>query len=518
MSTAAPTDPSPAAGPVVDTTLGPVRGTADGDVTVFRGVPYAAAPVGELRFRAPQPRAPWRDVRDCATDGPTPPQHATPLTQHLPPQGDDCLHVTVWTPGCDDAGRPVMVWIHGGGFTSMAASDPGWSGRRLAERGDVVVVGVEYRQGALGFLHLAEIFGDDYAGSGANGLLDQVAALEWVRDNVAAFGGDPTQVTVFGESAGAMSISTLLTMPAAQGLFARAVPQSGAANAVLDHATATRVAEHFLRHAGVAHGDLAALHAMTPQAVLDAQAAMAVDAMGELKATGIASGLPMVFQPVVDGAVVPTHPFDAIAAGDAAAVPLLIGTTRDEMRLFSELMQAPMPSDDAAVTRMLGRMFGDAVDPATVLGTYRAAHPDLDARLLAVSIITDIAFRIPALRMAEAHARHQPDVWLWRLDWESPLFPDNRLGACHALDLPFVFDMTGTPLAALAGAEPPRHLVDAMQESWLAFARGDAPASEELPDWPRVDPSTRPVMVFDVPSRVVHHVDPDTTALWDGVI
>lgn len=502
--------------PIVETTAGAVRGHGRDGVAEFLGIPYAADPVGKLRWMPPVPPEPWAGVRDADTWGPTPPQLPTPLTYGLPDQGEGCLHLSVWTPAADGGRRPVMVWIHGGGFSTMAASDAAWHGHRMAASGDVVVVGVEYRTGCLGFLDLSGAFGDDYAGSGNLGIRDQIAALEWVRDNVAAFGGDPGNVTIFGESAGGMSVGTLLATPAAGGLFHKAIAESGAASMVSSPGLAAAVGEHFLELAGVAPGDRGALEALPVDAILAAQANLfaGYPRLAHEHGDGEPLGLPT--RPVVDGVVVPREPLDAIRDGAGAGIPLMLGTTRDEFRLFTEIIKVRVPTDVAHLTRRLARSLGPdraAVAAEHYMAKYAAEHEHFGGAAAA----TDAVFTIPAVRLAEAQAAHEARTFLYRFDWPTTLL-EGRLGACHGIEMPFVFDIfDGSPISMLAGADAPVALAKAMQSAWVAFARSGDPGVDVLPDWSRYDSSRRATMLFDTECRVADDPGAAERELWDGV-
>ena len=434
-------------GPVVRTATGLVRGVdglADG-VTAFRGIPFAAPPVGILRLRPPQPPAPWTGERDAGASGAVAPQRQGPLERTFGGFGrmdEDCLTVNVWTPalagrrGEPASGRPVIVWVHGGAFTTGTGNIAWYDGSRLAARGDIVVVTFNYRLGALGFLHLGDLGGEAWAGSGNVGLLDQIAALRWVRENVGAFGGDPERVTVFGESAGAMSIATLLAMPAADGLFRQAILQSGAGTFVQDRDTATALAADVLGELGVGKDDLGRLAQVPAEAVLDAQAA----AGGRRGAVGLA------FVPVVDGDTLPLPPEVALAAGAGARVPVVVGTTRDEMRLFSAVApDAFSAGDDDEVRRKVAAIPG--VGPgsaAAIVAAYRRRWPDLSPTDLHVAVHTDHAFRRPAQRLASLQAAAGAPSWMYWFTWASPIF-GGFLGSYHGLDIPFAFDNLAQP-------------------------------------------------------------------------
>ena len=496
---------------VVRTTAGMVQGVDAGlpGITAFRGIPYAAPPVGPLRLRPPQPPAPWPGVRDAGAAGPVAPQRPGPLERTFGGYGrmdEECLTVNLWTPGADpDAGRPVLVWVHGGAFTTGTGTMPWYDGSRLAARGDVVVVTFNYRLGALGFLHLGDLGGEAWAGSGNTGLLDQVAALRWVRENVAGFGGNPERVTVFGESAGAMSIATLLAMPEAGGLCQRAILQSGAGTFVQDRATATELAVDVLDELGVPHRDLSRLAEVPLEAVLDAQAV----------AGGRRSGVGLAFVPVVDGATLPATPEAALAAGAGAGVAVLAGTNRDEMRLFSAVApEAFTVDDDAGVLQKVADIpdVGPA-GAAQVVAAYRRHWPDLSPTDLHVTVHTDHAFRRPVQRLAALQAAAGAGAWLYWFTWASPIF-GGWLGSYHGLEIPFVFDNLGQPNVELmtGGGDHLQALSDAMADAWIGFARdGD-------PGWRPYDPAgDRATMRFDLPSETIADPDPDLREAWESI-
>ncbi|RPK57818.1 Carboxylesterase [Streptomyces sp. ADI96-02] len=459
-----------AAPPQVTTAYGDVRGTVEAGVAVFRGIPYAAPPVGARRFRAPAPPRPWRGVRDAVDFGPTAPKrpYAPPLDALLPDPavaGEDCLNLNVWTPSTAAAGRPVLVWIHGGSLLHGSSAVPVYDGWAFARDG-VVLVSVNYRLGVEGF----GVFPDAPAN---RGLLDQLAALEWVRDNIAAFGGDPDRVTVAGESAGAVSVAALLAAPRAAGLFRRAVLQSGVP-AALTPADGSRTTELIARRLGVP-ATAAALAAVDPEGLLDAQTAVT---SGGDPLTG-RNGFPIV----VDGDLLPTDPDEALRTGGAAGVELLMGTNSEEYRLWF------VPG---GLTERIGRLrlrlallkFGV---PAATARVYRAARPDAAPGELLGAMATDLLLRVPVNRLADARTGAPASTHLYEFGWPSPV---QRLGACHALELGFVFDTLAHPdTVALTGPDAPQELADAMHGAWVRFAAsGD-------PGWPRWDAS-RPVMGF----------------------
>jgi para-nitrobenzyl esterase len=491
---------------IADTTAGAVQGVRTGGVVAFLGVPYAAAPVGERRFRAPEPVAPWAGVRGAVTHGPTAPMpgYPPPFDALLPNPvvaGDEYLNLSVWTPDPDAQGLPVLVWIHGGAFVNGSSAGSLWDGSAFARAG-VVTVGINYRLGAEGFALLPD--------APPNlGLLDQVAALEWVRDNITTFGGDPDAVTVAGESAGAMSVGALLAMPRAEGLFRRAILQSGAAHHTLTTATAERVVGYLAAELGVPP-TAEALRTVPSGRVIEAQKALTVQLQnapdpgrwGEIVANI------MMFEPVVDGEVLPAPPWQRIAAGSAAEVDVLVGANRHEYRFFlvptgvADRVEAQALVGTAAAYRL----------PDGALDRYRSHTPDASPGELLAEVMSDWFFRIPALRLAESHPARS---YVYEFGWESPAY-DGRLGACHGLELPFVFDRLDDPGArAFVGTDPPHELAAAMGRAWAAFVvTGD-------PGWPAYTPDRRAVARLgsgtDPTVEVVDDPRGDLRVLWDGI-
>lgn len=486
--------------PIVNTTSGPVRGLRRDGIAVYRSIPYAAPPIGARRFRPPVPVEPWTDLFEATTFGPVAAQLPSPLESMLgapPPVCDEAqaLTLSIFTPEPDTAKRPVMFWIHGGAFVNGSGASPIYDGRRFAQHGDVVVVSINYRLGAFGFLHLDEIFGPEFTGSGNAGVLDQVCALQWVRDNIESFGGDPARVTIFGQSAGGMSVGTLLGMPAAQGLFAQAIVQSGGSSFCLPSDRATETARTVLKEAGVE--TVADLESVSMDAILEGQTA--------IFAAGLRSDLP--FQPVVDGIVLPSRPIDAVRAG-LGQVPTMIGTTKDEMTMFTALDLGTGTIDDSVITGVLAESFGDR--GPEVEAAYRTLFSDSDATDRITAIATDRVFRTPALRLAEAAPMRPTHMYLF--SWESPVF-DGKLKSCHALDLPFVWDAIDKPgLTMLTGDGPHRQVVaDAMHHAWIAFARtGD-------PGWTPYEPEARWTQNFNTESELVSDPMREQRLLWAEV-
>jgi para-nitrobenzyl esterase len=505
--------------PIVTTSYGDLEGSeVGGGILRFAGVPFARPPVGPLRFRPPEKPDPWVGTRPATTFAPVARQGPSVIEAMFgsqpEPSSEDCLYLNVWTPALDDARRPVMVWIHGGGFIMGSGSSPIYDGATFVRRGDVVLVTLNYRLAELGFSYLAHL-DHDYAEAGNCGILDQVAALDWVRDNVEAFGGDPSNVTIFGESAGGMSVGTLLGTPAAQGLFHKAIAQSGAAHNVLPAKTAAETTGELMDRAGIT--TVAELVELPDQRLVELRTELVIAAMGDVDRVMQGGGpmLGMPWQPVHDGTVLPEAPLDAIRKGSAAAVPLLAGTTRDEWKLFGMMMDPGELTEERVVTRA-SNVVGDG---HRFLEAYRTTRPTAGPRELFGEMATDYIFRMPAIRLAEARGDHGPDVWMYLFSWESRAF-GGALGACHALELPFVFRNVDDPRMALFVGEgpPPVELAEQVQDAWLAFARHGDPGHPGLPAWPRYDREHRATMELAEPCRVVDDPRSGERRLWEHLL
>jgi para-nitrobenzyl esterase len=485
---------------IAATTRGRVRGaTTESAIHSFLGIPYGESPTGARRFRPPLPAEPWDGVRDALAFGPTCPQAATSLAAALAPAGDDCLVLNVWTSALNDgAGRPVMVWLHGGGFRGGSASRPVTNGANLAKRGDVVVVSLNHRLNALGFLELEDVCGPDFAGSGVAGMLDIVLALEWVRDNIEAFGGDPSNVTVFGASGGGRKVSVLMGMPAARGLFHRAIIESGAHPRAVPRPLASLLARRLFGALGLEAGDVEALQAM-PGEELFGRVEHAIGELDDPELPTSDSGRWMTLSPVLNAEHLPAHPFDP-ASPEGQDVPLIIGTNKDEMALFLAREPGAGHLEEAALVDRLRRVFGDRTEH--VIDAHRRARPEETPWDLLVSITSEDR-RLLSIETAEAKAtqtaqRGGAPVYMYLLTWESD---HELLKAAHTMEIPFVFhNLDATPIV---GTRADRFaLADLMSDTWIEFARAGDPNHERLPRWDPYDPDRRATMLFDSPPRL----------------
>jgi para-nitrobenzyl esterase len=497
----------------VETSHGRIEGLQLNNHQAFLGIPFAAPPTGTRRFRAPEPATPWQGVRETKQFGFASIQgtHPVPGMAASGPRNEDCLYLNVYTPAADHAKRPVLFWIHGGGFVLGSGSEALYNGAALAQRGDVVVVTIHYRLGALGYLYLGGHGGDRWGASANLGQLDQIAALAWVRANIGAFGGDADNVTVFGESAGSMAAATLLAMPAARGLFRRAILESGAANRVGNQESGARVAAKLLAELGIGETDAAKIREVPADAILKAQLAVS------------AAGMALPFAPIVEGKTLPENPLTAVAGGVARDVELIIGSNRDEAKLFNAGVPRE-PIDEAKLIERVARLLPkQSADRAgDLVAVYRESRTGMGLPAsnldLYDAIQSDEMFRIASIRLAEAQAQHRRNTRMYLFVYESPA-RRGALGACHALEIPFVFGTLDAPTQdKFAGTGPAvERLAHHMMDAWLGFATRNDPSHIGIGGWDGYDSKRRATMLFGLECAQADAPFEAERAAWDGI-
>ena len=508
---------------VVETGSGWIRGVRVDGLDVFKGVPYGAG-TASRRFQAPAGAPSWTGVRDAIDYGPRAPQAPrgavaagysllSSWVDQSPEMSEDCLVLNIWAPSAPRAGLPVMVWLHGGGFGAGSGASTSSDGTTLATEGDVVVVTLNHRLGSLGYLYLAELGGDEYRDSGAAGMLDIVLALRWIRENVARFGGDPGNVTIFGESGGGAKVAYLMAMPAAAGLFHRAIIQSSPYLRGATKEAATALAERVLHGLGLAPRELEKLRGVP--------AGQLVEALGDntVMANRVA------FVPVTDGVNLPRHPFAPDATPLSRDIPLIIGNCRWEY-IFQYGQEYPDTFEldfQTLPARLEGVLFqgGPVADvaarsPSAVIDFYRRARPRFSAGDIFFAALTDSRMLRNSVLISERR-NHLGGAasYLYVIDWETPV-DGGRWHAPHAMDIPLVFGTVDVSPSIVGTGETPRRLSRQMMRYWLAFARTGVPAAGDLPAWPGYEESRRDAMVFDEVSRVESDPQADVRRWWDG--
>ena len=479
----------------VQTGYGQVKGEQVDGISVWRGIPYAKA----ARFRPPQRPDAWEGVYEAVHFGSAAMQPESEVMSFLGASikegemSEDCHYLNIWSPAADDAKRPVMVWIHGGAFLNGAGSSPAYDGTMFAAQHDVVVVTFNYRLGVFGFLHAGSIDQERYAGSANCGLLDQIAALEWVKENIEGFGGDPDNITVFGESAGAMSIGILLTLPAAKPLFQKAILQSGASRNVLSPAIAEQVCRGVLAHLEISAEDITKLEEVPADELLAA-----------------AKDIPlMMLGPTLDGVVIHEPPETSLAKGVCRDIAILIGTNKDEYNLYSTFDSSLDQLDEEGIAMRLQHMLRDK---------WAQIGPQLQGHAfnkeLVEQVMTFDIFTAPAIHLAQEQAKQEAPVWMYRFDWESPVL-DGALKSCHALEIPFVWNALERGAGFLLGSEPDKALAECMQKVWVAFAKEGDPNIEELPTWPAYHAKNRETMIFDKECKIVADPGQEMRLIWE---
>lgn len=504
--------------PVVETIYGKVRGILDNGIYTFMGIRYGADPGGENRFMPPRKPIPWSGIKDALKFGYSAPQSISARPLEIRPvsapflsypvendpyqtgqENEDCLFLNVWSAGLNDGKkRPVMFWLHGGGLSGLSASANKWNGANLARRG-AVVVSINHRLGALGYTHLGDIGGSEYAHSGNAGMLDAIFALEWVRDNISQFGGDPNRVMIFGQSGGGYKVSMLLASPPAKGLFHSAIIQSGAGVRMVERDHGTMMAEYLLKALGLDKKRLSDIHNLPIEKIIAAQYAASAKLRG-IKLPSVIRG----FAPVLDSKILPAHPFYPEATSVSADVPVIIGYTRTESTFWSRFNLEAFNIDEAEMRESVKSVIGSDAD--NVIKIYRRNNPAASPAELNFLITTDYPNTGRAINIATRKAAlDKASAYLFRFDWESPL-DGGKLKSPHGAEIWFVFDNTGISPAANAGGEAARALAAKMSETWIAFARTGNPNALEsgLPIWRPYDTTNHAMMLFNNRSECVN--------------
>ncbi|MBY8991945.1 MAG: carboxylesterase/lipase family protein [Candidatus Lokiarchaeota archaeon] len=494
---------------IIDTKSGKVQGYSDNGIEVYKGIPFAEPPIGDLRFQPPIAKAPWDGVLDATKYGPCSFQGATQLEEwfgKLEPESEDCLTLNIWTPAADGDKRPVMFWIHGGAFIMGGGTHEFYDGLNLAKRGNVVVVTINYRLGALGFLYIP----DKTINAG---ILDQALALNWVHNNIKKFGGDPDNITIFGESAGGYSVLTLPVIPQVKGQIRRVIAQSAPA---IDPEISDKNTKGFMRKLKVKKGDIESLRNIPPEEIIKAQN----EFMGSDPNNILA------FRPLIDGDTIPKHPLNAFRDGDLKDIDFLIGTNLDEAKLFTYLdpgfNEMVKTGGENAVLGLLAMSGVDPNESKEILETYKSARKgklSIKPMDLLDAVVTDAMFRIPTIRFLEAHSKYQPNTFNYMFTFPCPQF-DGALGCPHAIDIPFVFNTLNAPgIPEFVGNGPDiNNLSEKVMDAWIAFAHTGNPNHKNLPEWSPYDTKTRTTMMLGEEIKVSNKVFDKEREAWEGLL
>jgi len=486
-----------------ETIYGRVQGVQTAGIKEFKGIPYGASTAGRNRFMPPKKPAAWRGVRECLAHGQVSPQAPADLRSdyammiHWDYQpggmGEDCLSLNIWTPGLKDGAkrRPVLVSFHGGGFATGSGNSIGYDGAQLARFGNVVVVTVNHRLAAFGYTHLADLGAPpEFAYAGVAGIMDLTASLEWVRDNIENFGGDPNNVMIFGQSGGGAKTSTILATPAAKGLFHRAAVQSGSLLKLTPRDRATQFSEALLKQLGIARSRIADLQKVSWQQLLEAQVAVAASAPGLSAA------------PVVDGKYLTHDPFDPAAPVESADIPLIVSTTLED----AALSLTNFNLSEAELKALIDKRYKEK--GAEVHALYRKYYPEKSPYLVQAMMLTDAGFRRSAIKQAELKAAQgKGPIYMYQWEWPTPAF-GGRYGAIHGLDV------SGSFREARDGNDAAR-VADQLSSSWVAFARTGDPANSRIPPWPAFDAATRATMIFGTPTHLENDPRKEIRDFWE---
>jgi para-nitrobenzyl esterase len=499
---------------IVDTMYGKLRGTEHDGIYAFKGIPYGASTGGKMRFMPPAKPAAWKGIRDAFNFGHWCPQSMT-YFDILAPQtrgeeegfDEDCLCLNVWTPGPNtNSKRPVMFWCHGGGYAYDSGSWPWLNGELLARRGDVVVITINHRLNIFGFFHLADVGGEKYAASGNVGMLDLVAGLQWVHDNISAFGGDPNNVMIFGQSGGGGKVCYLLTMPQAKGLFHRAVVQSGFALRSITPDRAIESTQAMLTELEIKPTNIDKLQTIPADRLLSA--------MTKLNSPN----LQVMFSPVMDGKILPSHPFSTVASPVSADIPIMIGCTTHEESwgAFRRADDVLFNLDETQLQKRFVDMWGKSV-AARVISTYKKVHPGVSPSELYFLAITDRVFRMGVTTIAEQKfVQGRAPVYVYLFAWQSPAM-GGKVKAMHTVEIPFVFYNTDIPKVLTVGGPEVKELAGRVSDAWVQFARNGNPNHKGLPKWPAYNIDDRATMIFDNPCEEVNDPGSIERNLWEDL-
>lgn len=493
---------------IIETKSGKVQGYSEKGIEVYKGIPYAEPPIGDLRFRPPVAKEPWDGVLDATKYGPCAPQGYIIFEEmfgKLEPESEDCLTLNIWTPVADGEKRPVMFWIHGGAFISGGSAYEFYDGLALAKRGNVVVVTINYRLGALGFLYIPEITSNV-------GILDQALALNWVHDNIEAFGGDPDNITIFGESAGGYSVLTLPVMPQAKGLIRRVIAQSSPA---IEPEVSERSTKGFMRKLKIKKGDIETLRTIPPERIIEAQNEF----------IGVDPTNLMAFRPLIDGDTIPKHPLKAFRDGDLKNIDFMIGTNLDEVKLFTYpdpgIKQMVKSGGENAIVALLATSGVDNNKSREIIDIYKNARKakfSIEPFDLLDAVSTDGMFRVSTIRFLEAQSKHQPNTYTYMFTFPSPQF-NGALGCPHFIDIPFVFNTFDVPgIPDFVGKSPNiDNLCEKVMDAWIAFAHTGNPNHDGLPEWTSYDRKKRATMILGEECKVLNAPFDKEREAWDGV-
>lgn len=494
---------------IVKTKQGLLLGQREGNVSVWKGIPYAQAPVDSLRFVVAQPPLAWAGLKSALSFGAIAHQPESGLTESKVPQiqSEDCLYLNVWTPAADAQKRPVMVWIHGGGFELGSGSAEMYDGVKLATKGDVVIVTLNYRLGVFGFLYFDEADSNSAGFENNLGIRDQVVALRWVKENIAAFGGDPNQITVFGESAGGTSVQTLLAAREAKGLFQKAIAQSGPASIIWTKEVGSLLTQKFLSIVNISPNNLQALKLLPADTLKAAQKELSKYMMKET--------IHKIFSPTIDGRLLNGDIYySCLKPEQSGNVALMIGTNRNEATIFARKSLQMMPAKAKELEKIYLNGFSEDQKQRIV-----TSYHDYPKKKAVSDILTDGVFRHPAIRLAECQGVHSP-VYMYRFDFASPVLKLAGLGSFHGLEIPFIFgnrdDKFGKLVKVIASKKTEERLTEEMQTAWLNFARYSNP-NGAVGDWKPYEQDTRATMIFNKKSKIVLDPDSKQRLAWEGV-